>query len=264
MYLFCLLFAGIVAFFGGISWHVGMSILLVGGFANTFASYTYWRAMKISMTKTSLYGFFTDIVSMAFCYVFLHEDAFLTLSIAIGIALVIISVIGYAITDYRKKAKDKGDNGENIRLYLYVGIFVLIWGSALFMMRYLMVGHMSAPNFLLGWYSGSMVGVLVLWGVRARTHGKIGITALIQGMMNTEIGVTAITAVAVVASLLFTYWAYETPQVIVQPIFMISAVVMPVLIGLFLYSERKKIHHAQWLYLAIGIIGAFVVAISKP
>jgi glucose uptake protein GlcU len=74
---------------------------------------------------------------------------------------------------------------------------------------------------------------------------------------------TAITGVSAAAGLLFTYWAYETPQVIVQPIFMISAVVMPVLIGLFLYSERKKIHHTQWLYLAIGIVGAFVVAISK-
>jgi glucose uptake protein GlcU len=84
----------------------------------------------------------------------------------------------------------------------------------------------------------------------------------IPDMTNRESGLGAFMGVFFCLSLGGTFWALSLlPQIKAQPIFLVTELICPTLIGLFLFKERKGLTWREWGYFAIGIAGGMLVAL---
>ena len=71
-------------------------------------------------------------------------------------------------------------------------------------------------------------------------------------------------ALCVFISLALSYTAYQlAPQNIVQPFFLVGEMILPALIGLFIFSERRGLDKTEKFSFALGALGGIIIAISK-
>jgi hypothetical protein len=59
------------------------------------------------------------------------------------------------------------------------------------------------------------------------------------------------------------YGAYRlAPQTVVQPLFLVSEMIAPALIGLYVFGERQALDRQERLYFGLGLAGGLLVALS--
>ena len=228
-------------------------IVFVIGFFNAFGAYCQWKATDVSLSKTSLFTFGDDVYAMGLSYVILREGVYLNLVSGGGIALAVTSAIALAIHAYKR--------GESIALYVYVGIYSVIWGFAMFSQRYFAVDAMPVGQFVSSWYIGAVVGalVLVLFYKDSADKSQQGIHTLrfrdIVEMFFYGAGISLSLAIA--------YWAYSlAPQMIVQPIFMVSEALIPFAIGWWFFKEKNTFDKKERVYALTGLFGIALIAVG--
>jgi hypothetical protein len=227
------------------------------GFANGFAAFLQWKAMAISLTRDSIYTWGDDIISMVLGFTFLAEGAFLTGQIVVGIALSLFAM-GLFIRHAYKKHLAGATDAVPVRFYLYIAGYSFTWGVTTFLIRYLTLEGVSIGTFISGWYLGALALALIVLATYREPDE-------IHRFKSNEFGTREVVVVALLAMVIFSalalhFWALAVaPLIIVTPIFLVSEMVGPALIGLVLFNEGKGFDLVEWSYLGIGIIGALII-----
>jgi hypothetical protein len=128
-------------------------------------------------------------------------------------------------------------------------------GLGVFFMRYIGLQDIGFARFLLNWYGGAAVatGLLVLT-FRMRMHTPAVPLALSRQAWLRLCGGSLLILVAVGSA----YGAYRlAPQTVVQPLFLVSEMVGPALIGLYVFGERETLARRDQAFSPLGSPGAF-------
>lgn len=233
-----------------------MFIAFVGlGALGTYGTFYAWKAIAISQSRNALFTFWDDIIAMALSWTILREGIYVTPIIAFGLFLSFMALI-FFIRHGWKKSYSSAEITVPIRFYGYVAMYSVLWGITYFGQRYWALLNRSPTTFAFCWYLGGAITATLIYffykdsAVDQQNKQPIRIS-----------GLAAIFALAVVLYLSMTVSivAYKAPQVIVQPIFFVSEMILPALIGLYIFHERRQLDYIEWLYFALGFIGALII-----
>lgn len=241
-------------------WSNVSTSLIAIGFFNGLAAYCQWRAIDISLSITSLFTFGDDIIAMALSYVLLEERKLLNNEVLAGIFLCLAAVILFAVLNYRRQHQTGEEAHVRPALFLYVALYSIIWGVATFFMRYFGLRGTAEAIFLSNWYVGTSIAAALLLRI-ARRYPSLqgGEGSLTRRDIPSMLGLSA----TIIASLGLTYWSYEhTPQTVVQPFFLVGEMVLPVLIGFYVFNERRQYDYREKLLFVAAIMGGIFIAFS--
>jgi len=236
-------------------------LIFVVGIANGWAAYCQWKAIGISLSRNSLFTFLDDVIAMGLSYFILQESKFLNLQSGAGILLSLTAVALLAVRDYQNKKGGNREESVGARLlvfYFYVGFYSVVWGVATFLMKFWGTEEVPVTTFLAGWYAGAWVGSLSIF-----LYAKWRYSQINPPFTKRDFGYVVIMGSTILIALALGYMSYErAPQTIVQPIFLVSEMALPAIIGLFGFAERKGFKLADWLLIALGITGGAMVGLS--
>jgi len=234
-------------------------LIFLIGIGNGFAVYWQWRALHLSMYKTSLFTVWDDILAMSLSLIVLGEAKFLNAGIWAGITVSFLALALFVRHDYQRKQSGQTEKGETpTAFYNYVLRYSLIWGIMLFASRYFAVQDMPMGAFLTALYGGALLAVgFIHW----KNLDKEPADIRRQRPTTRAVVLVGICSVFVMASQGLAYWAYAlAPQNVVQPIFFVGEMILPALVGLYFFHERKDMTWQEWCYFALG--GSAVVLIG--
>ncbi len=233
-----------------------MIIILGVGFVNGFSGYLYWMMVDISLSKSSLFLFFDDIIAISLCLTILNEVYFLNFGLILGLILSFSSLISFFIHAYYKK---NNDSSIGLKFFFYLFAHSIIRGFVLFLMKYLAIQNISIQKFLVVWYGGAVLAAIILFLVINKSINFSGLFSKNNLLM------MPIMSMSIIISLGLIYWAYQIiPLTIVQPFFFISQMIIPTLIGLYYFHERKSLDNKEKLFFLLGIIGVLVISFNYP
>jgi hypothetical protein len=227
------------------------------GFSNGFAAYCYYKAIALSLSRTALFAFWDDVLAMGLSYTLLHEGQFLNARLVLGIGVSLGAVILFTVHSYHQQAQEPTAERIPKRLYLYAGAYSVLLGVGLFFMRYLGVQGTALGTFLVNWYAGIVVAalLLVLIGV---DPAQMPFT--LPWRVLPRLGGLSFVALVAMSG---AYGAYRlVPQTVVQPLFLVSEMIVPALIGLYVFGERQALDRQERLYFGLGLAGGVLVALS--
>lgn len=241
-FIFCLLLsAGVLAF--SINAGFKSSFLLIAGvgIANSVAVYAQWRAVDLNLSKTALLTQADDIIAIVLGQVLLSEGEFLNWLMVVGLVLVFLG------------ASASGSYTTNLTLLKWVGIYSVIWGVAVVSFRHLAIEDMPIGQFMTGWYLGSLLGAYLL--IKSRKFGSP------KGFLGTrETLVILLLAILVWVSMLLNYIALQNaPIVVVQPLFQLSEMIFPLLVGLIVSKEAKRLSNVGMVGIVVSLTGGILI-----
>ena len=236
--------------------HLDWRIVAVG-FGNGLAAYCYYKAIALSLSRTSLFAFWDDLLAMGLSYGLLHEGQFLNVRIVLGIGVSVGAVILFTIHGSQQQAQAQAPERLPKRWYGYAGAYSLLLGGGVFFMRYLGVQGTRLGTFLVNWYGGVVFAALLL--VLTAADPAQAPSRLPRRALPRLFGLSLVALVAMSAA----YEAYRlAPQTVVQPLFLVGEMIAPALIGLYVFAERQGLDRQERLYFALGLAGGLLVALS--
>lgn len=216
-------------------------ILIIGTF-NAFACYCQWRSIDISLSKTSIFTQADDLIAMLLGYILLNETKFLNPLLFLGIVLCVSS----AFVFWKTKKE----------IILWILIYSIIWGIAIFSMRYFALEKVNILNYASAWYQGSLIGASLIFIFKAKEER-------INPINNKQLLLVIPLAIITWTCLMIQYKIFElTPITVAQPILQISEALIPTIIGLWLFKERKELKLSEKIAVASGLIGAIIIVIA--
>ncbi len=258
-FFFCTLFAIVIAAVcSPMSIGPAIWVILILGMVNGFAAYAQWKAIDISLSKTSLFTFWDDIIAMSLSYFLLNERELFAPGLYIGLVLSLGAVIVF--TFYSSISAKRGDHSRTpARFFLYVGFYSVVWGVATFLMRYFGVSKISTGSFLVPWYAGAFASSLVLLWIGKR-NGKAEVA-----LTSRDVKWMFVLALGIFSSLALAYTAYRlAPQNVIQPFFLVGEMIFPAMVGLYLFAERKTLHTMEKICFFCAVVGGVVIALNVP
>lgn len=234
------------------SWAV---ILMIGIF-NGFACYCHWRAIAINLFITSVTTWVDDMIPLILGYLFLQEIKYFNYWLLLGLGGVFIAVLILTFSENSLREISKVSIQSIIG---WVLAYSFIWGGAVFAMRYFALAGMSVWAFTSAWYVGSFVGAILTFLFSSQEE---------QGASSEFWNWKSMASVAPLAlniwiCLSLGYWARSlAPLTIVHPIFQVSEMVFPALVGLLVFKEHKHFNLLGWLSMALGLVGGLIIAFS--
>lgn len=118
-------------------------------------------------------------------------------------------------------------------------------------------------DFLIIWYSGSAISALIILAI-TYLNGRLGPKMSIEEKRNTSILVILVW----LALVLFYLATSLGPLTAIKPIFMISSMVGPALVGLTIFKEYKEnerlIKPIEVVAFVLGCIGIITIALMFP
>lgn len=262
-YVFCAVVStGVAVYLNSLEFSFVSLAIFVLGFFNGMAAYAQWKATEISQSKNALFTIFDDFIAVALGFIVFNEGKHLNPGIIAGIVLSIMAVVLFGLRDYRKKRI--GTKEKNMMLYAYVAFYSIIWGIAIFMMKYFGVAlGVEVSTFLYSWYCGALIAALIILSLEARKK-RVGLIQKVKAAFTARnMAIASVLGLCILVPLGIEYWIYLlVPLIVVQPIFLISAIVVPSLIGLFWFKEKSGFDSRDWILFLIGLAGGILIAIS--
>lgn len=224
----------------------GGSIVIVAvGFANSIAVYAQWRSIDLSLSKTALFTQADDIIAIVLGQVLLGEGKFISWLMVFGLFLVFAPTLALP-----------GNTRPGWQLVKWVTIYSVIWGLAVVAFRHFAASGLPLGQFMAAWYLGSLVGAIIL--------GRL-IEKNIRGhrLSIREITAVGLLALIVWAAMLLNYISLrQAPIIVVQPLFQVSEMVLPFLVGLFVFKEAKGLSRTGKSSLAISFAGGLLIILG--
>jgi len=254
---FCAIVAITIAYIAGELRHIThlALIVVVIGILNSLAVLCQWQAVHISLSKTSLFTFWDDLIGMGLAALFLHETQVFNTVTALGMSISIFAVILFAVISYRRRRLENSLLKNKLSFYFYVLGYSVIWGLSIFVYRHVGLEGLSTSLFLASWYVGSALGasmILLLGKTVYTTEEKLPLRHILWML---GLGIAIMSANAL------TYVSYlRVPLNIAQPIFLVGEMVLPAFIGLYIFHERNKLTLLEKLLFALGLIGSVIIA----
>ena len=235
-----------------INWSV--IIVAVIGAANAFGCYCHWRAYDISMARTAVLSSLDDLIAITLGYAHLGELAILTPTRAMGIMVSVISAIVFARV---KNAGKSDDTSAGRKLILWVFGYSIIWGFAIFSMRFFAIEGLHLLSYVAAWYVGAYFGALVT------RFGIMGKKEAGQPLTHIQLMKVLLLAVVIWTSLMFAYWMRElVPITIIQPIQLVGEMSIPTIIALIFFGEARTMSRTEIVVIISGLIGVALIAIA--
>lgn len=230
--------------------HYQVLCVMLMGVGNSFACYMNWRAVDISQSKTALFSPAEDLLAIFLAALILGEWGLLTPPLWFGIGL-----CAFATILLLAPRESQGITGTDIkRLIRFVVTCSVIWGIIVFLMRFMATGDLPRSAFLAGFYLGSFFGATI---IRIRSHVPAGERPSRRGLL-AMMGL----ALLIMTHLYLTYWSYElAPIVVLQPIYQVARVLGPLVLGLYLFGERRAMRRVEWAAVGSGCMGAITLAV---
>lgn len=224
-------------------------IFFVGG-VNSFAAYCQWRAIDISLSKTAFFTQAEDLIAMGLAYSVLGETQYLNTGLAAGVLLCTLPAVLLSVLP---KKKGRQPSKDWRRLIGWVAGYSIIWGIALFATRSVATEGLSLPNFLVAWYTGAFVGSLVILLLSGKKERG-------EPLEQRDLGELLVLSLVVVASMLAYYWSVQlAPLTVVQPIYQVSEMIFPTLIGLYVFKEKEWLTRLETGMFVVGIGGCSIL-----
>lgn len=257
-FLFCFLLAGgIAAALGQLELTRTTATIFAIGLASGVGAFAQWRAVSISLSRTSLFTFLDDLIAMGLSLVVLREARHLTPLLGGGITLALGAVVLFTVHSYGPGAHEEAMQHRRA-LFLHILTYSVLWGVAMFSLRYFGVQNVPTATFLTAWYAGTSVTALVALLLHLPKE-----TGNHPPPKRGNVGIAFILALCVGISLALQYWSYRlAPQTVAQPLFLIGEMVLPTVIGLFAFGERKHLDPVQKAYFALALIGGTIIALG--
>lgn len=237
--------------------------IVVGlGLINSLACYCQWRATDLNVTKTALFTQGDDVLSMTLAFFILHESRVITTSWVVGIILVLVAavlfitapiVIPKEADEKEKTALMEKGRKNNKLIYKWVMGYNIGWGLTSFMFRWLSLKGLSIFYFLPAWYGGSFIGSLFIFflGSKQEASGKLTLK---------DVWPVLLLALVVWISLGLSYQAFALAEILkVRPIFQMGQVIIPLLIGLYVFNELKSFTKQGKIAMTIGLFGTLII-----
>jgi len=253
-YLLAALFASVFAVAQGAPVVIpDLPWIVLAGFGNGIACYFFWRAYDINLSKTSLFSIARDVIAMALGYVLLEETRYLSGWVIVGVFLSILSALMLSVRG--TNGSDQARASVNRTLLIWVLLFSVIWGVTDFSVRYFsFVRSVHTATFLCEWYVGSFIGAVAV----LLLAGKAEAGARLQ---TREIAPLALLAALICISFYLTYEIIAlAPITIVLPLLRSSDLIAALLIGLYLFGERRELSGRECWATVIGIVGGLTLA----
>jgi hypothetical protein len=177
----------------------------------------------------------------------------------LGIVVSVSAVILFTVHSARKgQAGKDAENRISMRLYVYAGAYSIILGVGVFFMRYLGVQGVSLGTCLVNWYGGVVLAAAFLL-LSAPAEERAGQAMLPRGDWLRVVGLSC----SVLVTLSAAFWAYRmAPQTVVQPLSLVSEMVGPALVGLYVFAAREALDRLEQCYFVLGLGGGLLVALS--
>lgn len=225
--------------------------VIVIGIMNALGCYCYWRAIAISLSKTSVFTWADDLIGMSLGYIILKEANFLNVWLEIGIIICLTAVFVFLYDKWHNRK----DNSRRGSIGIWIAIYSIVWGVAIFSMRYLAIDGMSPLSFTPAWYLGSLIGALTVFIITSGYKEK----ALRFHQIKKIIPLSAI----IMISLMLAYGVRMlAPLIITQPVYQISEMIFPTIIGLWIFKEIKELNFISKVAIAAGLIGGLIILFS--
>lgn len=231
---------------GEFSFKGGALVIILFGFANCIAVYAQWRSIDINLSQTALFTQADDIIAIVLGQALLGEGKFVNWLMALGLLAVFVPTL----------ALPNGNTRPGWQLVKWVTIYSIIWGLAVVAFRHFAIEGLPLGQFMTAWYLGSLIGVIILGALiekNCRGHR----------LSTKEITAVGLLALIVWSAMLLNYVALrQAPIVVVQPLFQVSEMALPFLVGLFVFKEAKGLSITGKFALAISFAGGLLVILG--
>jgi len=265
-FLFCLVIVSVSQFFIGSSGSNGLLGIVAMGFASSTAAYCQWRAISYSLSKYALFSTLDDIIPIVLTACILGDHQYFNVWVVSGSVLTFAAFLLFAVGDYRKARVHKDDVSTSattrasrtpLAFYGYVLWLTIVWGVVRFLLRYFALNDVPKMPFLGAWYTGAAFGALAIILVTG------GVKTEDKPLTSRDIRLVFVLAVAIVVSFLFEYWGVIlAPLLKTQPIYLLGEMILPAVIGLIFFGERKHLGRLGWWCFAIGALGGVLLFLS--
>lgn len=248
-FAFCLAFTLLYFAISGdplvMDWRFG--VIFAFGIVNAAAVYSQWRAIEISLVKNSLFTQADDLIAIALGMAFLGEASELSaLAVWTAILLCVFGTVAYTISTRKKAEADK-------KIFLFIAIYSVVWGVAVFSQRALSIEGMTLTSYCLAWYGGTFVGsfgLIATFGQSEEPMPWTWATLWRVGLL----------AAFVWVAFTFGFLAYaEAPVSISQPVFQVTELVLPLLIGVLVFKEVPMPRLRDRFLLLTAVSGATAI-----
>jgi len=233
--------------------HLSWSFVIVAviGAANAFGCYCHWRAYDISMSRTAMLSNLDDLLAIGLGYAVLGELRVLTPILTVGIVVSVMSAMVFA------KIKHSNDGSLSRRLIGWVFGYTLIWGVAMFSMRFFSLQGLNILTYVAAWYFGAWFGALFTrFVIMGRDEAGPPLTRIQQAKV-------LLLAVGIWTSLMFAYLMRTlVPITVIQPIQLVAEMSIPTIIGLTIFGEIRSMSHREMAMIAAGLIGISLIAVG--
>lgn len=221
------------------------------GFFVCFGAYCQWHAHALNLSKTALLDPLSEVITIILVTVFLFEFKSWNLMLVFGI------IYSFKAVYIFKSQKEKGmkKEKENRKWLFFTLAMVTIFGIATFGMK-VFASKFSMPKaqFLMFWYTGAFLGSLILLYVKKQNP------LIYPGKF---VFLIPLLSLGIVGNLATLYWALQLTEASrVIPVRLVGEIFVAVLIGLFIFKERKELSEAGKLGFWIGTAGALFIFLS--
>ena len=258
-YFFAAVLAGSTAIITGTHlWDRRLLVIMVIGAFNAFACYCSWRAVAISLSKTSISTQWDDLITLGLGYLILNEGKLLSPILLVGVVLSVGSALFFALV---RKAPPTGMSSPTTApkrswLGLWILLYSVIWGGAVFSMRYFALEGISVFSYVAAWYSGSFLGALVVFAVAGKAEAGISLKP------KQIVRIIPLT-LTIWLPLMAEYWGSTlAPITVYQPIYQVAEMVLPTVMGLWLFKEAKDLRLIDKFIFLAGMAGGFIIVLS--
>lgn len=247
-YLFCAIIAILYVFLTG-EFEISPAIFWIGavGLINAFGNYCQWQASSLSLSRTVLFFPLMEVVAIVLAVIFLGEVILWNPQLILGAGLCFLAMYLFRLPKSRNQEEE---NPGRKWLFFTLGI-VLIFGIAGFLVKYFSF-TISRGTFLMSWYVGAFLGSFPLLRLEKQNPIRISREKILMVLP---------VSIAILGALFALYWTYQLggPVSLVLPIRGMFITIIPALVGLYLFKEKKGLSKREWLGFLAGIAGAILI-----
>jgi hypothetical protein len=222
-------------------------VVLAIGAVNVIAAYLYLHAIRHELAKTTVLAPVMLLTSVLFSAIFLGEWSLLDprqLPGLLRLAGAVCAAVALALLQAKGTPKKNTTTSSWFSAAL---LSMVIWGVTNFLIKLFTVAAMPAEAFILSWYTGTAIAAVFLFSYRVRLRDVAGHFPSFLLLALVTVGSMA----------LFYAVAARAPGVLLFPAHDVLKHGGTLFVGLFLFSERKKINSQEWAGMGIGVLALF-------
>lgn len=220
------------------------------GVLASLGAYCQWKAIAVSLSRTALFLPLAGSLTVGLAALFLGETKEWSSGLMAGIIICFLAAFFF-----RNQSKEKAEgNRESDKKWLFFVVgMILIFGITNFLMK-AFSSDIPRGQFLFYWYAGTFLGSLPLLFLEKQNPlewpGRI-------------VFLVPLASLAILGNLATQYWAFQlTLASRVVPFQTFGTTFVPVLIGWFVFKERKGLSKKELLAFFTGLAGASLIILS--